>query len=194
MVSSQKPVAYGGHCHWVFFGGLDAITSTLHCDVCGITNIFSFVFWSKIGVLSHSFGTRNPRNAGRMLCRPDVQFPCPCSVPLPLSANLQQHAWLLDHQHMHTFWRRWLAGQRCRCWEGMPGQIPVGRHSWHFESWCMIYSYFDFGLKNSSFRLPYQRHCSREMFKGSNRSASVLIYTRKKNFWLVGAEFLWVTS
>jgi len=48
----------------------------------------------------------------------------------------------------------------------------------------MIYSYFDFGLKNSSFRLLYQRHSSsadyaRELFKGSNRSASLLVRTRK---------------
>jgi len=31
---------------------------------------------------------------------------------------------------MHTFWRRWLAGQRYRCWEGVPGLIPVERRSW----------------------------------------------------------------
>ena len=37
------------------------------------------------------------------------------SLPLPPPANLHQHAWLLDHQHMHTFWRWWLAGRRCRC-------------------------------------------------------------------------------
>jgi len=31
---------------------------------------------------------------------------------------------------MHTFRRRWLADQRCRCWsEGVSGQIPVGWHS-----------------------------------------------------------------
>jgi len=34
-----------------------------------------------------------------------------------------------------------------------------------------IYSYFDFGLKNSSFQLPYQHHsfsadCAKELFKG----------------------------
>ena len=39
----------------------------------------------------------------------------------PLLANLHQHAWLLGRQHMHTFWRWWLASQRCRCWrEGVP--------------------------------------------------------------------------
>ena len=60
-----------------------------------------------------------------------LQLPCPWSAPHPLPASLHQHAWLLDRQHMHTFWRRWLAGQRCRCWrKGAPGQIPVGRHSW----------------------------------------------------------------
>jgi len=32
-------------------------------------------------------------------------LPCPWSPPLPLPANLHQHAWLLGRQHMHTFWR-----------------------------------------------------------------------------------------
>jgi len=60
-----------------------------------------------------------------------LRLPCPCSPPVPLPANLHQHAWSLDRQHMHTLWRRWLACQRCRCWrEGAPGQILVGRRSW----------------------------------------------------------------
>jgi len=51
----------------------------------------------------------------------------------------------------------------------------------------MIYSYFDFSLKNRSFRLPYQRpssstDCARELFKGSNGSASLVDCTRKKFF------------
>jgi len=42
-------------------------------------------------------------------------------------------------------------------------------------------------LKNSSFWLPYQRpsssvDCARELFKGSNRSASLVDCTRKKFF------------
>ena len=50
-----------------------------------------------------------------------------------------------------------------------------------------IYSYLDFGLKNSSFRLPYQRpsssaDCARELLNGSNGSASLVDYTRKKVF------------
>ena len=45
----------------------------------------------------------------------------------------------------------------------------------------------DFRKKNSSFRLPYQlpsysAHCARELFSGSNRSASLVDCTRKKNF------------
>jgi len=41
--------------------------------------------------------------------------------------------------------------------------------------------------KNSSFRLPYQRpsssaDCNRELFNGSNRSASLVDCTRKKIF------------
>jgi len=53
-----------------------------------------------------------------------------------------------------------------------------------------IYSYFDFGLKNSSFRLPYQRpsssaDCAKELFKGANGSASLGL----------GVQiFLWVSS
>jgi len=53
----------------------------------------------------------------------------------------------------------------------------------------MIYSYFDFVLKIGSFRLPYQRpsssvDCARELFNGSNGSASLVDFTRKK--FLVG--------
>jgi len=53
--------------------------------------------------------------------------------------------------------------------------------------------------KTSSFQLPYQCYsssadCARELFKGSNRSASLLVCTRKKIFWLGVVDFLWVTS
>jgi len=53
--------------------------------------------------------------------------------------------------------------------------------------------------KNGSFRLPYQRpsssaRCARELFSGSNGSASLVDCTRKKNFCLGVAGFLWVTS
>ena len=56
-----------------------------------------------------------------------------------------------------------------------------------------IYLYLDFGLKNSSFRLPYQRpsssaDCARELFKGSNRSTSLVDCTQKK-FWGRGCGF-----
>jgi len=56
----------------------------------------------------------------------------------------------------------------------------------------MIHSYFDFGLKNSSFWLPYQRpsfsaDCARELFKDSNRSANLVDCTRKK-FFLLGVR------
>ena len=57
----------------------------------------------------------------------------------------------------------------------------------HFESRRMIYSYFDFGRKNSSFRLPYRppsssADCARELLKGSKESVSLVDYTRKKCF------------
>jgi len=58
----------------------------------------------------------------------------------------------------------------------------------------MIYSYFDFGLKNSSFWLPYQRpsssaDCARELFNGSNGSDSLVDCTQK-NFLVGGCGFL----
>ena len=44
-----------------------------------------------------------------------LRLSCPCSAPLPLPANLHQHAWLLDRQHMHTFWiqKNWAAYLLC---------------------------------------------------------------------------------
>ena len=73
----------------------------------------------------------------------------------------------------------------------------------HVEKRSTIYSYFDFGLKNSSCQLPYQRpsssaDCTRELFKGSNRCstaqtnrlASLVDCTRKIFFLLGGADFL----
>jgi len=55
--------------------------------------------------------------------------------------------------------------------------------------------------KNSSFRLPFHfqwlsscADCARELFKGSNRSASLVDWIRKKIFWLGSADFLWLTS
>jgi len=57
----------------------------------------------------------------------------------------------------------------------------------------MIYSYFNFGLKNSSFWLPYQHpssstNCARELFKGSNGLTS-LVDCSRKNFFVWG---LWI--
>jgi len=49
--------------------------------------------------------------------------------------------------------------------------------------------------KNSSFCLPYQRHsssadCARELFHGSNGSASLVDCTQKKFFLVGGADCL----
>ena len=81
---------------------------------------------------------------------------------------------------------------KCLCVEA-----AVCGHKKFFESRRMIYSYFDFGINNSSFRLPYQRpsssaDCARE-FKGSNGSASLVDRTRKKILGLRGADFLRMT-
>jgi len=55
--------------------------------------------------------------------------------------------------------------------------------------WKLAYDVFwlRFQPKNSSFRLPYQRpsspaDCTRELFKGSNRSSNLVDSTRKKCF------------
>jgi len=58
-----------------------------------------------------------------------------------------------------------------------------------------VFSYFDFGLKNSSFRLPYQRpsssaDCAGDLFNGSNGSASLVDCIRKTIFWLGGGDLL----
>jgi len=60
-----------------------------------------------------------------------------------------------------------------------------------------MYSYFDFSLKNSSFRLPYQHpsssvDCAKELFKGSNGLATLVDCTRKK--LLVGGCGFFVTD
>jgi len=73
------------------------------------------------------------------------------------------------------------------------GSLHYKTHIWFLRriltlSWRTIYSYLDFGLKNSSFRLSYQRpssyaDCTRELFKGSNRSASLVHCTHKVFCW-----------
>jgi len=60
----------------------------------------------------------------------------------------------------------------------------------------MIYSYFDFSLKNS-FRLPYQRpsssaDCAKELLNGSNGSDSLVDCTQK--YILVGGCRFFVTD
>ena len=65
--------------------------------------------------------------------------------------------------------------------------------------WEPVYDIFvlNFGLKNSSFQLPYQRpsssvDCARELFKGSNGSASLVDCTQKKFFgWGCGFFVTW---
>jgi len=64
------------------------------------------------------------------------RFRHPC---LQLLSSLHQHAWLLDPQHMYTSWISCLANQRCRCWRGVPGRIPVGPHSWGVVTCSVCY-------------------------------------------------------
>ena len=72
--------------------------------------------------------------------------------------------------------------------------VNLWQHSYYLQSLLitlrarfMIYSYLDFSVKPAVCRLPYQHHssstnCARELFKGSNRSASLLVCNQKKFF------------
>jgi len=62
-----------------------------------------------------------------------------------------------------------------------------------------IYSYFDFGLKNSSLQLPYQHpssstDCARELLNGSNWSPVFSRLHSKLTFGWGVLDFLRVTS
>jgi len=63
----------------------------------------------------------------------------------------------------------------------------------HLTPW-RLGGFSDFRKKNSTFQFPYQRpsssaDCARELFNGSNGSASLVDCTRKKNFCLGDAVF-----
>jgi len=72
---------------------------------------------------------------------------------------------------------------------GFPTAISLGTRCFTITLWEPAYDIFipKFRPKSSSFRLPYQCHSSsadyaRELFKGSNRSAILLVCTGKKFF------------
>jgi len=87
----------------------------------GRVSLLKLTFSSRLASLSLRWKTADPFSWCWALASKSggihLVLPCPCSVPLPLPANLHQHAWLLGRQHMRTFWRWWLAGHRCRCWQ-----------------------------------------------------------------------------
>jgi len=100
----------------------------------------------------------------------------------------------------------WLSPYTRETRQNASNWYPQRRQVWIIQQifltlWQPVYEYIvpGFRPKTSSFWLPYQRHstsadCAIELLKGSNRSASLLVYTRKKIFWLAVADFLWVTS
>jgi len=58
----------------------------------------------------------------------------------------------------------------------------------------MVYLYFDFGLKNSNFQLPYQHpsssaDCARELFNGSKQIGQSSRLHSKKKFLPGGCGF-----
>jgi len=86
--------------------------------------------------------------------------------------------------------------------------------SFHWRLWRLVYEYIVPGFQpESSFPFPYQRYnsstdCAKELFKGSNGSASLLVYTWKKffgprlqifselchkwsSFWVILADVTW---
>jgi len=74
--------------------------------------------WKAAGtvfvVLSFSFQVwrYSPTVAMSLVSTPSTacHSPSPCMI-----ARSSGYGYLLDRQHMHTFRRGWLAGQRCRC-------------------------------------------------------------------------------
>ena len=90
---------------WLTFSFL--VVEVEGCQHLFLVMSFSFHFWRILHIVTMSLRST------------------PCTV-----CSLYQHTWLLGLQRMHAFWRRWLAGQGCRCWrEGMPRRITVWRHS-----------------------------------------------------------------
>ena len=72
-----------------------------------------------------------------------LRLPCPCWALLPLPNNLHQHAWLLGRWRMHTFSRRWLAGQRLP-WENVLLLVVSVFYFWMINTYsnvCLIYYY-----------------------------------------------------
>jgi len=88
------------------------------------------------------------------------------------------------------------------CWDWVPLQRTHNESTFLIclTLWEPAYEYIvpGFQPKTSSFQMLYQRHSfstnyARELFKGSNKSASLLVCTRK-NFLVGCCGFLWVTS
>jgi len=112
---------------------------------------------------------------------------------LPLPASLHQHAWLLNRQHMYTFWTQWLSGQTCRCWrEGVPGQIPVGRRYWEcyrfFSRWLRTYLHLLFPTAELRHRPLNFFSCHGHNFYKKYISGIILLYINLELGHLLGKE------
>ena len=70
---------------------------------------------------------------------------------------------MLGRWRMHTFWKRWLAIQRCWCWIGVPGRIP--------EGWRRILLRVALAVMREKRRLPTSSVINQTVrLSGSNRS------------------------
>ena len=107
----------------------------------------------------------------------------------------EESVFLLLVKHYQTIceWRSWSAAMFGTTFWNLDLKylhvltLPVDRAREFLESWPTVYSYLDFGLKNSSLRLPYQRpsssaDCARELFKLWKDSA--------EKIFLVGIAYL----
>jgi len=123
------------------------------------------------------------------------------------SENAQKMHCNANHRHCATHWKQETkktgdSSNACVCLyrslklltdNKVTSQRFNSKHT--ILSCCVIYDltlleppgFGNFRKKNSSFQLPYQRpsssaDCARELFSGSNRSASLVDCTRKKIF------------
>ena len=102
----------------------------------------------------------------------------------------------------HSLWNQ-ACGPRHResrdgCWLTILDLLQNAYNGTFLTPWHLG-GFGDFRKKNGSFWLPYQRpsssaDCARELFNGSNGSASLVRLHSKKKFLPGGVGFLWVTS
>ena len=120
-----------------------------------------------------------------------------CTIP-PKKCKTKTSHFLIETTRLFTF----LVREFEQLFGSIGWQVMVEHllaQNWlvlYLTLWEPLYDIFvvQFRPKNISFQLPYQRpsssaDCARELFNGSNGSASLVDCTRKKNFLPEGCGF-----